>query len=113
MRAEIATIIDGLLAASEASREVSLDAIGDAIGARAITPDEIDAIITALESAGRHVATPAGGDGEKHLHAVLAAIRDLAPSLGRRPSIAEIAARSGLAEGDVRHALSLAKIMQR
>jgi DNA-directed RNA polymerase sigma subunit (sigma70/sigma32) len=47
------------------------------------------------------------------LKTVVATARALSVELGRRPSVAEIAARSGLTEDDVRHALSLARVMQR
>lgn len=113
MRRELVTIVDALLASSALSREVTLDAVGDAIGARAITPREVDAILSALEAAGRTVVSPEGGAGEAHLAKVLAAARALGPELGRKPTIAEIAARCGLSESDVRHAFELAKIMQR
>jgi hypothetical protein len=113
VRAEVLAIVDALLEASEPTKEITLDAIGDAIGAKAITPDEIDALITALEAAGRVIVGPKGGDGEDHLRAVLGAARALTPELGRRPTTAEIAERSGLTLLEVRHALALAKVMQR
>jgi hypothetical protein len=113
LRAELKAIVEALLAASEDAREITLDAIGEAIGTRAITPEEIDAIIRALEAAGRTVSGPAGGDGEARLKAVLTAARELRPELGRAPTVGEIAARSGLGEDQVRHALALAKVMQR
>lgn len=106
-------IVDALLEASASSGEVTLDALGDAIGARAITPAEIDAMIGALEGAGRKVVTPAGGAGEARLSAVVAAARALAPVLGRKPTASEIAARAGLSADEVRHALALLKVMQR
>ena len=113
VRLELQSIVDALLAASAASGEVALDTVGDAIGTRAITAEEIDAMIGALEAAGRKVVGPAGGDGEKHLEAVVAAARALAPELGRKATVAEIAARAGLNAAEVRHALTLLKIMQR
>lgn len=113
LRAEVRLIVEDLLAASEASNEIALDAIGEAIGIRAITPEEIDAIMTALEAGGRRIIGPTGGEGEAHLRAVVAAARALAPELGRRPTVAEIAERSGLTPLEVRHALALVRIMQR
>lgn len=113
MRPELRKIVDDLLAASADSREVHLDAIGEAIGARAITTSEIEAIIDALEAAGRKLIGPRGGAGEDRLKTVIATARALGPELGRKPTVAEIAARSGLSEEEVRHALALAKVMQR
>lgn len=113
MRAEVIVIVEALLAASEATHEIALDAIGDAIGVRAITPEEIDAIMTSLEAEGRRIVGPTGGEGEAHLRAVVAAARALTPELGRRPTVGEIAERSGLAPLEVRHALALVRVMQR
>ncbi len=113
MRAELSAIVDALLAASEGAREVSLDAIGEAIGARAITSEEIDAMISALEAAGRKVVGPEGGAGEARLKEVVSAARALGPELGRKPTVSEIATRSGLSVAEVHHALALLKVMQR
>ena len=113
MRPEIQAIVDELLEASEPTKELTLDAIGDAIGTQAITPPEIDELMATLESAGRIVLGPAGGDGEKHLKAVVSTIRALTPELGRKPTAQEIAERSGLSILEVRHALALARVMQR
>jgi hypothetical protein len=99
----ILDIVAALLEKSARTMEVTLDEVGEAIGARAITAEEIDAILTALEDAGRKVTSPGGGAGEAHLKATVAAARALAPELGRKPT----------AKTDVRHALMLLKIMQR
>ena len=113
LRRELRAIADALLAASAASKEVPLDAIGQAIGTRAVTPVEIDALIATLEAAGRRVTGPQGGAGEDRLKAVVAAVRALRPALGRAPTAAEIATKAGVSEDDVRHALTLLKVMQR
>jgi uncharacterized protein YidB (DUF937 family) len=112
VRAELQAIVDALLAASAASGEVQLDAVGEAIGAMAITAPEIEAIIDALDKAGRRLVGPEGGAGEDRLKAVVAAARTLTPALGRKPTVAEIATQSGLSEAEVRHALALVKVMQ-
>jgi uncharacterized protein YidB (DUF937 family) len=112
VRAELQAIVDALLAASAASGEVQLDAVGEAIGAMAITAPEIEAIIDALDKAGRKLVGPEGGAGEDRLKAVVAAARTLTPALGRKPTVAEIATQSGLSEAEVRHALALVKVMQ-
>ena len=113
MRAELQAIVDALLASSRASGELTLDAVGDAIGARAITSEEIDGMFRALEAAGRKIAGPDGGAGEQLLKAVVAAARSLGPALGRKPTVPEIADRAGLSVGEVRHALALLAVMQR
>jgi hypothetical protein len=113
VRPELKRVLEELLAASAASGEVHLDAVGEAIGARAITTPEIEALLDGLSAAGRTLVSPPGGDGEAHLKAVIAAARALGPALGRRPTAAEIAERAGLPLGAVLHALALVKIMQR
>jgi hypothetical protein len=113
VRPELSAIVDQLARASQASGEVTLDAIGEAIGASTITAEEIDAMLSALESKGRRVVTPAGGGGEAHLKAVVGAVRALAPVLGRKATVAEIAEHAKLTASDVRHALMLLRVMQR
>ena len=113
MRKELQAVVDALLLASERSKTVTLDAIGEAIGTKAVGTPEVDAIVTALEARGRRILAPEGQRGESYLRDVIAAARALKNELGRTPTPAEIAARSGLDERDVRHALELAKIMQR
>lgn len=113
VRPELRKIVDELLEASADSHEIHLDAVGEAIGARAITTPEIEAIMDALDAAGRRLVGPKGGDGEARLKTVVATARALQPELGRKPTVAEIADRSGLTEAEVRHALTLAKVVQR
>ncbi|HEY8074869.1 MAG TPA: sigma-70 domain-containing protein [Labilithrix sp.] len=113
LRAELESVVGALLVASERSRQVTLDAIGDAIGARAVSHDEVDAILQALELRGRRVIAPEGGGGEERLRTVVVTARALTTELSRRPTIAEIASRSGLAEAEVRQALFLARVIQR
>lgn len=113
LRPELEDVVEVLLAASERSREVSLDAIGDAIGARAVSPDDVDAIMRALEAKDRRVVGPEGGGGEARLARVIDAARALKGELGRAATASEIAVRSGLSLDEVRHALALARVMQR
>ena len=113
MQPELKAVLDALLAESKDSSEVSLDALGEALGTHAISTDDVDEIMHALEDAGRKVIGPEGGGGEDDLKIVVATARALVGELGRKPSVAEIAKRSGLTEEDVRHALALAKVMQR
>lgn len=101
------------LAARAVAGAVTLDALGEALGARAVTPDEIDAMIAALEARGVEVSVAQGGDGERHLALVVTAIRALRVELGRAPRVDELAVRAGLPEQAVRHALALVRVMQR
>ena len=117
MRRELRAIVDTLIVASERSREVTIDAIGNAIGVLSVSSQEVDEMITVLERANRRVVgkvnDPATGSGENHLKAVVAAARALGPALGRKPTAAEIATHAGITADEVRHALSLLEIMQR
>ena len=112
MRAELRAIVDRLLAESAAGGEVHLDTVGEAIGARAITTPEIEAIFDALDAAGRRLVGPNGGAGEERLKSVVTAARTLTLRLGRKPTVAEIAGEAGLSEAAVKHALALVKVMQ-
>ena len=106
-------MIEQLLRESEASGHLTLDQIGDAIGARAVSYVDVDVVIDALESAGRVIDAGAKPRGEEHLQLIVRSIRELSVQLGRRPTQPEIAERSGLTQAEVSHALQLARIMQR
>lgn len=112
LRPELRAVVDALLATGQ--KTFSLDALGDAIGARAASADEIDAMMRALEAEGRVISgsEDATVSGEDRLKKVLASARVLRAELGRAPKPAEIAAHAGLDEDAVRHALGLARTMQ-
>lgn len=113
LRPDLASVVDELLRTSKKGEAITLDAIGDAIGTRPASADEIDVMLTMLEEGGRHVASKEGGRGEAKLKSVLDAARALRTELGRAPRHDEIAARAGISREDVQHALALARIMQR
>jgi hypothetical protein len=102
-----------LLADSEASLRVTLDEVGEAAGVVAVSTDDADALLAALEAAGRVIVGPEGQRGVGNLQRVLPAARALAASLGRAPTLAELAQETGLSEDDVRHALALGRVMGR
>lgn len=112
LRPELRAIVDALLATGQ--KTLSLDALGDALGARAASADEIDAMMRALEAEGRVISGSEDPNvrGEDRLKQVLASARVLRAELGRAPKPAEIAAHAGLDEDAVRHALGLARTMQ-
>lgn len=105
LRPPLRAIVDDLAR----SNEVTLDALGEAIGVRPITPPEIEAMIDALEARGVRVVAPEGGGGEARLGRVVAAAR----AFGRPATVAEIADKSGLTPDEVKTALALLKVMQR
>jgi len=110
LRPELGDLLDELLRRPESA--LSLDSIGDAIGTRAVTSDEIGALFDALEAAGRSIAPPPTS-ARQSLIGVLGSARQLKQELGRSPTSLEIAARSGLSTDDVRLALLFARILQR
>jgi hypothetical protein len=113
LRPELARIVEELVEGTPEGGSLTLDAFGEAIGAREIRQDEIDAMLSAIERRGRRVASPEGGRGELHLKTVIATARALRAELGRPPRAEEIAERAGIPRADVQHALALARVMQR
>ena len=108
-------IVGALLEAHAPGDDISLDAIGNAIGTLKISVDEIELAFDVIEHEGRTIAreTVEVGAGTKRLNAVIDAGKRLRGKLGRTPTRAEIAKESKLSEDEVQHALALAKVMQR
>jgi len=110
LRAELQAVVDTLSKRPE--RELSLDSICDVVGAMAITSDEIGLIFDALEASGKSIAqSPV--TARESLRQVLQSARSLKQELGRNPTSAEIAARSGLDLDSVRLGLLYAALLQR
>lgn len=113
LRPALQTLLRKLLADSREHKRVTLDSLGEAVGALQISHDEIDALMHALEAQGRSIVGPEGGGVQEHLKHVIASARALSQELARKPSVAEIAARAKLSPEQVRHALALVQVMQR
>jgi hypothetical protein len=113
LRPELQAIVDALVQRSAASSEVTLDAIGEAIGALTVGQDEIERMLDAIEARGFRVVAPSGGGGPARLKKVLDTARAFVTQHGRRPSVDEIASASGLTRDEVSTALALARVMQR
>jgi hypothetical protein len=105
-----AAILKELLAESPA--RVSLDAVSEAIGAAAVTFEDIEALFDGLEAAGWHVESEPK-DPPAALTKVLATVRSFSAVSGRRPTLAEIAEHSGLSLGEVRFAMLYARVLIR
>lgn len=99
-----------LLAASEPGGTVSLDSIGDAVGAAAVTYDDLERLIEGLEVAGRIVAAPAV-ELRSDLTRVLRAAHRLQERFGRTPRLAELAAETGLSTANIVTALRFARTL--
>jgi len=110
LRPVLQRVVDELL--TRHSDHVSLDAIGDALGALAVTTDEIDELISTLEDAGRQVGIEDEGSGIERLRQVLDAIRLLRVRFNRAPTPQEIREHTGLTAFAVQHALALARVMR-
>ena len=113
LRPELVQIVEALVRDSEASGEVSLDALGDAIGTRSVSYVEIDAMISELEVRERRIAAGPEARGERDLLILLPEVRAFTLEHGRRPSLAELSERLNLPAERLKHALLLARIMQR
>lgn len=113
LRPELNRIVDELAAASGTTHEVALDALGEAIGTLAVSYVEIDAMIDALEAKGLRVTAASDRRGEADLRTLLMAIKAFSAEFGRRPSVAELSERVPLSSEQVKHALVMARVMQR
>jgi hypothetical protein len=92
---------------------VPIDAVGDALADLPIDTAEIEELLEALERAGRRVIVPTGATGVAALRKVIPQARALASAKGRKPTVEELAAATGLSQSEVRHALLLARVMGR
>jgi hypothetical protein len=113
MRPALEVVVATLLARSEDGRTVTLDEVGDALGTEVATADDVDAILTRLEAAGRTIAPLPTGDPKERLRVVIAAARLIEARTGRKPTPAGIAQETGLDVGAVRAALMLGRVMGR
>ncbi|MES1177342.1 MAG: hypothetical protein ABUL62_23670 [Myxococcales bacterium] len=107
-----ATILNLLLQGTIGAEVVSLDRVAEAIGAAAVTMQDIEAILGALEGAGRRVEAELQ-DPPAALAQVLKAVRSFSAVSGRRPTLPEIAQHAGLSVGEVRFALLYARVLIR
>jgi hypothetical protein len=110
MQSVVPPILAQLLA--DGGQVVALDAVADAIGAAAVTMQDIEAIFDGLEAAGRTIEAERR-DPPAALKQVLATVRSFSAISGRRPTISEIAQHSGLSIADVRFAMLYARVLVR
>ncbi|HEY3669063.1 MAG TPA: sigma-70 domain-containing protein [Polyangiaceae bacterium] len=110
MPSVVPSIIAQLLA--DSAQVVALDAVAEAIGAAAVTMQDIEAIFDGLEAAGRTIEAERR-DPPAALKQVLATVRSFSAISGRRPTVSEIAQHSGLSIADVRFAMLYARVLVR
>ena len=107
-------MLERLLENSARSQTVTLDEIGETLGALPVSVADIEALLSALEAAGRTIVGPEEPRLEKNLGRVIAAARALRSEAQGKPlAVAAVAERAGLSIEDVLGALSLLRVMQR
>jgi hypothetical protein len=107
LRPELQAIYDAIVTAYP--QGLSLDELGEELYRKPVTYADIDELIGALEEAGFDLDGPAVPARPEDLAQVLAAARALTAETGKRPTPAEIAARTGLDARSVRRALQLGR----
>jgi len=111
LRPALQTVVDHLLA--QHATEVTLDQIGEALGALGVSTEEVEGIFAQLEAHGRQVGSSAGGRAQAHLKRVIDAARTLKQESVGRPTVSEVAVRAELSRDEVLGALFLLRVMQR
>jgi len=101
----IQSILDELYARHHKAGRVDLNDIAEIIGPRSVSYEEVDHIVERLEALGLVVGEPIDAIDVSIMKRVLGAARSLRTSLGRNPTIAEIAVSSGDPAHVVRRAL--------
>jgi hypothetical protein len=110
MRPELEAILQVLVAAHRGhgpgpAPGVDLDAIADAVGTLAVSYEEVDALVEALEASGLRVGELPSDADIALVRQVLAAARGLTTELGHSPSLGALSARVGRHPIVVRSAL--------
>jgi hypothetical protein len=113
LRPDLIAVLEACCKGRAPGSALSIDALGDAIGARSVSTQDLELLFDALEVRGIEVSAPRGLPLEACLGRVVMASAALQRSHGRRPTLAEVASHAELDETDVRHALALLRIMQR
>jgi Sigma-70 region 3 len=90
---------------------VPIDALGDAC--TSLGNAEVEQVVAGLEAANVAVLHEATASGAQILKQMLPAARALRDELGRKPTVAELAARSGLSESATMHGLLYVRVLSR
>jgi hypothetical protein len=104
---KLQTIFDAIMTAHPGG--LTLNVLSEELVDKPVDYADIEALIGALEDAGVDLDGPEAPPPPEQLVQVLAAARAVAAETGRRPNIAEIAARTGLTLTVVRQALRLGR----
>jgi hypothetical protein len=107
LRPKLQTIFDAIMAAHPDG--LTLNTLSEELVDKPVDYAGVEELIGALEDAGVDLDGPDSPPPPEQLIQVLAAARALAAETGRRPNIAELAARTGLTLTVVRQALRLGR----
>lgn len=102
---KLQAILDALMAAYPTG--LTLNALSEELVDKPVDFGEVEELIGALEEAGVDLDGPEPPPQPAQLFEVLTAARALAAETGKRPTTAELAARTGLTLAVVRRALRL------
>jgi hypothetical protein len=108
VRPVVEGILQELLARHRGTGRAHLEDLAEVIGVRAVTPEEIEYLVDRLEAEGLRVGEALDEQDLGDVRAVLASARRLRVrhrETGRRPTVDEIAADTGLPAHAVRRAL--------
>jgi hypothetical protein len=107
LRPQLQAIFDALMAAHP--NGLTLNALSEELVDKPVDYADIEELIGALEEAGVDLEGPEPPPEPQQLFQVLTAARALLSEIGRRPTTAELAERTGLPLTVVRRALRLGK----
>lgn len=109
MRPIISTILEQLVTRHRDSKRIDLDDVADVIGTRAVSYDEVEELVDRLEAEGFSVGEGIGSSDVEVMQHVLLHARTLRVSLGRNPTVDEIATAAVKPVYVVRRALERAR----
>ena len=109
VRPIISSIFDELVARHGNAKRIDLDDIAEVIGTRAVSYDEVDYLVDRLEAEGFSVGEGIDASDVENMRVVLVQARELHRTLGRNPTVDEIARASGKPSYVVRRALERAR----
>ncbi|MFO0761261.1 MAG: hypothetical protein U0359_32580 [Byssovorax sp.] len=109
MREAVQQILAEILRRHRSEGRVHLDDMAEVIGTRAVSYDEVDALIAALEAEGLRVGEDLDDGDIARMQAILASARGLRKALGRAPTVREVAEAAAAPEHVVRRALKEAQ----
>ncbi len=98
---------------SEPGSVISLDVFAALQAPYGLSPEEVDALITAVEATGRRIEADDSIRLQEELALVLPRARAFVVAHGRRPTVDELAAEAGVSTAIVRRALSFGRLIAR